>query len=169
MFSAGLEVWMWKSLTLLAGLLVGAPVAAPCEGVACRCREAADEGQTEQEFFHARRDRADRIVKGTVIRLDTLSKRSYPPQAGGRSLIVARIRVHQVWRGPRTDTMTVVLTALEDRSSCDMILEPASEYLVFAIHRTDSLLTTRMCWGTERIDRAGDALAVLGPGTPVRP
>jgi hypothetical protein len=137
-----------------------------CELAACRCIDAAALGQTPAEFVHARRDRAERVVLGTVSRIDTLSRVTWGTGKDQVALrpIVARVAVRRVWRGPITDTMTVMVTSVERRSSCDLQLVVGQSYVIFASRTGGGPLATRQCSGTEEERAAGPTLSVLGPG-----
>jgi hypothetical protein len=162
---------MLRSLSRVAGLLLAFPVsAAPCERAACSCVSQAAMGLSDAEFVRARRDRAERVVLGTVLRLDTLARTTW-----GRSddtvafrPIVARVRVRRVWRGSLADTMTVMLTTVEEQSSCDLTLRPGEAYLVFAARTAGGPLATRYCSGTVDERLAKDVIAVLGAGQAAR-
>jgi len=110
-------------------------------------------------------------VLGDVISLDTLSPVTWGSGYDAVTLrpIIARVQVRQVWRGALTDTMTVMLTAVERRSSCDLQMRPGKAYLIFATRTNGGPLTTRLCSGTAEEGAAADALEKLGPGRLVRP
>jgi hypothetical protein len=128
-------------------------------------------GQTPTQFVRAQRDRAERVVRGRVTRLDTLSAVSWGTGHDAVTLrpIVARIQVAQVWRGSLTDTMTVMATTLESRSSCDLELQLGRTYVIFAARTEGGPLATYRCSGTTEVRVADATLAALGPGQLVRP
>src|SRR5258705_4281718 len=98
------------------GMLTLAPASVrPCELARCRCVPASSFGMSAAEYVRVQRDRADRVVMGVVLRLDTLGRVEW---GGGHDAvaahpIVARVRVQRVWRGPLVDTMTVTITTVE--------------------------------------------------------
>jgi hypothetical protein len=163
---------MLRSFVPVAVLSLAIPVSpAPCELGACRCIPASALGQSAAEFVRARRDRAERVVLGTVIRLDTLARVAWGsgPDAVALRPIVAHVRVRRVWRGSLADTMTVMVTTLKSRSSCDLAMRPGEAYLIFAARTEGGPLATRRCSGTVDERTAADAIAVLGAGQASRP
>lgn len=168
--NAGKEM-LRSSLPVIALAFTPAFTAPRCELLACRCTPVESTGQTPTQFVHARRERAERVALGRVVRLDTLHKVSWGTGSDAVTIrpIVAHIRVKRVWRGPLSDTMTVMVTTLESRSTCDLELRPGATYLIFAARTEGGPLATRKCSGTEEERTAADALAALGPGQPVRP
>ena len=162
---------MLRSLLPVTVLALAAPVSAsPCE-VACRCVSPAALGQSLAEFVRARRDRAERVVVGTVIRLDTLARVAWGSGHDAVALrpIVAHVSVRRVWRGSLADTMTVMVTTVESRSSCDLEMRPGESYLIFASRTEGGPLATRQCSGTVEERAAPDAFEVLGSGQAARP
>jgi hypothetical protein len=163
---------MLRSLLPVAVFAFAIPVSPPrCDLRACRCIPASALGQSAAEFVRARKDRAERVVLGTVIRLDTLARVAWGsgPDAVALRPIVARVRVRRVWRGSLADTMTVMVTTLESRSSCDLELLPGEAYLIFATRTEGGPLATHQCSGTVEEHAAADAIAVLGAGQDSRP
>ena len=162
---------MPRSLLPALALSLTAVTPAPCALEACRCQSAEARGMSPAELVRVRRDAAERVVMGTVVRLDTLPGVAW--STGGdtvtRRPLVARIRVRQVWRGPLTDTMTVMLGALEARTSCDLEMRAGEAFLIFAARADWGLLVTRMCSGTVAERGAAEALRALGEGQFVRP
>lgn len=166
-----MHLQMLRSLLPVAVLALAAPVSAsPCE-VTCRCIPPATLGQSPAEFVRARRDRAERVVVGTVIRLDTLARVAWGsgPDAVAVRPIVAHVRVRRVWRGSLADTMTVMVTTVESRSSCDLEMRLGESYLIFASRTEGGPLATRQCWGTIEERASADAFEVLGSGQVSRP
>lgn len=166
-----MDVRMLKPMLPLLMLVVSAPSVAPCASVACRCISPEASGLSFAHFVQARRDRAERVILGTVTRLDTLARtsRSSGDDVVQSRPVVARIRVRRVWRGPVTDTMTVMVTTTGSRSSCDLEMRPGEGYLIFASRTEGGLLSTRQCTGTETERGAAEALSVLGAGEPAAP
>jgi hypothetical protein len=156
-------------IAVLAVVTSGA--AAPCERSACRCIPASALGQSDADFVRARRDRAERVVLGTVARLDTLPRTTWGngTDAVASRPIVARVHVRRVWRGSLADTMTVMVTTLESQSSCDLPIRIGESYLIFAARTEGGPLATRQCSGTVEERAAADAIAVLGAGQASRP
>ena len=145
--------------------------AAPCELAACRCISASALGQSATDLVRARRDRAQRVVLGTVIRLDTLARVAWGSGSDAVSLrpIVAHVQVRRVWRGLLADTMTVMVSTLESHSSCDLTMRQGEAYLIFAARTEGGPLATRQCAGTVEERSAADAIAVLGVGQDSHP
>ena len=139
---------------------------APCELTACRCIPASALGQSAAEFVRARSARAERVVLGTVISLDTLPRVAWGSGRNAVALrpVVAHVRVRRVWRGALADTMTVMVTTLESHSSCDMELRAGEAYVLFAARTEGGPLATRQCSGTVEERSAADVIAVLGAG-----
>jgi hypothetical protein len=108
---------------------------------------------------------------GTVVRLDTLARAAWGhgPNSVALRPIVAHVRVRHVWRGALDDTMTVMVTTLESRTSCDLEMRPGEAYLIFAARTEGGPLATRQCSGTVEERAAADVIAVLGAGQASRP
>ena len=159
----------WVSVALLA--FTGFAPEQRCPHNACRCIPVEATGQTLTEFVRAQRDRAERVVLGRVTSVDTLPAESWGAGHDAVTLrpIVARIRVDQSWRGPRTDTMTVMWTTLESRSSCDLELRHGERYIIFAARTEGGPLATYQCSGTAEARNAAATLTALGPGQRARP
>lgn len=157
---------MLRFLLSAAVAALAAPGPAFACSVACRCIPATALGQSQAEFVRAQRDRAERVVVGTIIRLDTLPRVTWGTGPGAVTLtpIVAYVRVRRVWRGSLADTMTVMVTTVESRSSCDLELRPSESYLIFATHTERGPLATRQCSGTVEERAAADAFEALGRG-----
>lgn len=156
----------------VAALALAIPsTAAPCELRASRCVPASALGQSAAEFVRARRDRAERVVLGTVVRLDTLTRASLAHGSDSRGLqpIVAQVQVRRVWRGALDDTMTVMVSTVGPRSSCDLSMSPREAYLIFAARTGGGLLATYQCSGTVEGRAAADVIALLGAGQASRP
>ena len=149
----------------LAVVLAAPASGRPCEPVACVCSRV-ELGMSPADGVNAQRDRAERVVLGSVVRIDTLARAPWGSGENAVSLrpIVARVRVERVWRGPLVDTMTVMLTTTVGRSSCDLQLRPTASYLIFATRTASGPLAARQCSGTAEKSTATAAIAALGVG-----
>ena len=138
----------------------------------CRCVSAADQHITDAELVRARRERSERVVLGRVTGIDTLAaERMLGPGDDTVAIrqIVARVHVERVWRGPRTDTLTVRFHTVEWPSSCDLPLEKNGRYVIFAYRLERRWLVTTQCSGTIEARAASATLAALGEGRATRP
>ena len=158
---------MLRSIAVGLGLLpiVGTP-ARPCDVPACVCVLPDRVGLSPTEFIERQRERTERLVLGTVTRIDTLPSSTTRFNDGTMRVrrVVARMRVERVWRGPVVDTMTVLNTHVELKSSCEMELSLGRSYVVFAQRLGESSLTATECSGTVERTHAASTLEVLGPG-----
>jgi hypothetical protein len=150
-------------LLLFAIMWTSSP-ATSCEA-RCRCFQSG----TIAEMATRKADAADRVALGTVVRIDTL-----PPQVWGtpgreiaRQPIVARVLVRRVWRGPVTDTLTVMFGTTTWRTSCDLTLRPGVSYVIFGKAHGGGPLATYMCTGTMHENDASEVIAALGRGREV--
>ena len=143
-----------------------------CATGVCRCVPAAALHLSDADFVRRQRDRADQVILGRVIGIDTLP--ALPiigahGQPDSDRAIVARVHVQRVWRGPVADTMLVQFRTLERASTCDLGLQPQHEYVIFASRMADGLLVTAQCTGTVAVEAAAATLAALGEGMVPRP
>lgn len=150
-------------------LLAVAPrpaLGARCHAAFCRCVSVSAAVISPEEFVHRQRDRADRVVLGKVVRIDTLALQIVPHGPTGIAVrsLAARVRVSRVWKGPRTDTLRVVFGSIGIASSCDLDLKAGESYVLFATRGEDGLLRTRQCTGTAPELEAATTIAALGAG-----
>lgn len=61
------------TLVLLAAAFAHGTLGAPCDAVFCRCVPASALAVSAQDLVHRLRDRADRVVLGRVVGIDTLA------------------------------------------------------------------------------------------------
>ena len=126
----------------------------------------APSGASAEKLVHAQRDRADRVVLGKVVRIDTLAAYMVehgPTQIPTRALS-AHVAVSRVWKGAPVDTMTVMFGTIGLVSSCDLALQAGTSYVIFASRYDDGVLHTRQCTGTAREGDATTTIAALGAG-----
>jgi hypothetical protein len=149
---------------LLVAALHEALAVSPCEA-RCSCIQRASVAQATTE----RLARSERVALGTVVRIDTLPLTTWGVAGHmvSRQPIVARMLVRRVWRGPVTDTMTVMFRSAETRNSCELALNLGVSYVVFAYRTGGGPLATHMCTGTIEERNATETLAALGRGTGV--
>jgi hypothetical protein len=131
----------------------------------CSCRRP-DPRVSGAAIAQAKRDAAERVAFGAVVRIDTLPRVSWGAghDAVTLSPIVARVAVRQVWRGAVRDTMTVMFQTLESRWSCELTLRVGTSYVIFARRTEGGPLGTGACTGTAEAKDAAATLAALGAG-----
>jgi hypothetical protein len=132
----------------------------------CRCVSASVPGSAAETLVSHQRERASRVVLGRVVRIDTLPPYmvEHGPNLVKSHALAARVAVARIWKGPRVDTLTVVFRSIGIASSCDLVLETGSSYVIFASGGEDGVLRTRQCTGTARERDATITIAALGPG-----
>ena len=141
-------------------------LSARCDATFCRCVSASELGISADELVHRQRDRAERVVLGKVIGIDTLAARMVPhgPTDVAVRSLVARVIVSRVWKGARTDTLRVVFGSVGVASSCDLELKAGATYVLFASRGEGSFLQTRQCTGTAPELAAATTISALGAG-----
>ena len=160
-------------LPLVAALLDTGGLAHPartCAAARCVC---ADVWPRRDSLSVATRQlaAADAVVLATVERHDTLlavpgSPAALADQSGP---VIARLRVHRRWKGPRTDTLSVAFhPAATIITTCDLPLVVGRTYLVFAARESrivrggyEGLLATGQCTGTREASATNAMLPVL--------
>jgi hypothetical protein len=148
--------------TSVALLSVAGPLE-PCARTACVCSRPGEPAPTPAETVVSRRDRASVVALGTVMRIDTLPSTTirFDDRTITLRRVVARVHVERVWRGTVTDTVSVLNTHVELKSSCELGLELGESYVIFATRRADGLLATTTCSGTVEQRDAAFTINVL--------
>ena len=163
---------MIRSISASVALILAVPATLePCSVSVCTCTSAARLGLTAAGLVAWNRDRAERVVLGTVVRIDTLAPAPIRPDDKSHMVrrVVARVRAERIWRGPNIDTLTVVNTTVELKWSCEQELVLGESYVIFAQRLPDHLLSAPRCSGTVIRRDAAPTLAVLGAGDPTPP
>jgi len=123
----------------------------------CSCRSAED----PREEFNLRMERADVVVEGTVVSVDTLGgpipedahdewergdPSSYP--------IVATLEVHRGWKGEAVDTVQLHMrSAVGWRTSCEQSFDEGERLLLFGrAPSTGDRYRGPQCTGTTAFD-----------------
>jgi hypothetical protein len=153
-------------IALLVSLAAPAQGADRCERAFCRCVSASALGLSAEELVHRQRERANNVVLGRVVRVDTLAPHlvGHGPERITSRALAAHLTVSRVWKGLPTDTLTVVFGSIGLRSSCDLSLETDSSYVIFASRDEEGVLRTTQCTGTAPEGDATATISALGPG-----
>lgn len=139
------------------------------EPLRCSCFTNPDPAVQHAEWV----ERAELVVRVTVLEVDPLASSSNPPPAGLPSLQdprFARLRVEERWKGAEHhDHVSLYVGDAHIRTSCDLSPRPGEALLLYARwnERLEAWITT-VCAGTTSVERArarGD-MDRLGPGTP---
>jgi hypothetical protein len=132
----------------------------------CRCMESG----SVAAMVTRRAGWAERVVLGTVVDVDTLAPTT--SRMGQHTFtthpIVARVLVRHVWKGPVTDTMTVMFATAVTQTSCSIDLRLGVSYLVFGRTMRDGSMATNWCSGTIEERQGAATLAALGSGKRVK-
>jgi hypothetical protein len=131
----------------------------------CVCSPTLRPGVPVEEVVRTWTERASRVVLGRVVGVDTIA---LPLLGGGStrvaSALAARVAVSRVWKGPRSDTLTVVFGTPGVMLGCNVDLEAGKVYVIFAARDAADVLRTRQCSGTAIESDAMPTIAALGPG-----
>ena len=139
-------------ITLLTALLVLLPNVA--SGCSCGSRLSALEALPL----------VSAVFDGTA-----LSRTPFLARVDGSLTVLERTDfvVHQAWRGPNTDRLSLVTGF----GNCDFLFQVGSRYVVFASlgERQDLGLSSSICLPTSSVRHASRLLADLGPGLSFAP
>ena len=123
----------------------------------CSCRSAED----PREEFNLRMERADVVVEGTVVSVDTMggpiaenAHDEWEPGDPQSHPIVATLAVHRGWKGEPVDTVQLLMWwVVGFRTSCDQSFDEGERLLLFgrALPAGDRY-SGRSCTGTTRFD-----------------
>ena len=126
-------------------LLVGVCLFGPHESVACSCAMVPAGEQL---------DLSQRVFTGTVIATEVIA------DEGAAQVHRSTLRVHAVWKG---DASTQVLVDTMPVASCNLVLQPGAEYLVYAEPGPkEGIFRTHECFRTRRVEHAQEDLDDLG-------
>jgi hypothetical protein len=131
---------------------------------ACSCAVFGSKKQVERALSHQ-----GAVFSGKVVDLEKSSppKKKKMIEGKMRTIIImgggtatATMRVSEVWKGPKQETLEVSTPA--SGMSCGYPFKEGQEYLVYAYSNQN--LKVDLCSGTKPLSKAGADLTVLGDG-----
>jgi hypothetical protein len=112
------------------------------------------------EFAYDAMDNSDAVFSGKVTGIDYIGNAD---EAEPRILV--EFEVYEVWKGDLRKKIT--LDTVYNTYTCNgYFFEDGKEYIVFAHRKEDGSLGTRLCSGTQLLEKASESIKELEEGKP---